>query len=112
MFESWGSSEETQREHPLQGQRLGKEKLGLVFTSFGAPFNAPDGSTAKGVSRDSGDTVWLFGYGKDAAVKFMAPEIGALNIELPVHKPNLATFQDGPCGAPRGALYRDARAPE
>ncbi|MDF3127672.1 polysaccharide deacetylase family protein [Kiritimatiellaeota bacterium B1221] len=48
-----------------QTQRLGEEKLGIVFTAFGAPFNAINADTAKALEA-VGIKVWLYGYGSAA----------------------------------------------
>lgn len=64
-----GQPYERQKDHMTRANALAKEKLGFVFTSFGAPFNATDASTVKVLSEDSDITVWIYGDPKSPAGK-------------------------------------------
>lgn len=95
VFEFLGPNEEQQREHVLRGQRLAQEKLGVTFRAFGSPFNANDTTTARVLAEIPEIRVWLYGDAKTPAGKFVARRVGAVNIESPVHKPNLAALISG-----------------
>lgn len=89
------SSYEKQLDSLLRGQRLAKEKLGITFGAFGAPFNATDATTARMLAEVPDIRVWLYGNINDTAGKFVARRVGSVNIEKPVHKPNLAALMKG-----------------
>ncbi len=56
-----GQPYERQKDHMTKANALAREKLGFVFTSFGAPFNATDASTVRVLSEDPDLTVWIYG---------------------------------------------------
>ena len=95
VFEFRGPGEEQQREHLLRGQRLARQKLGVTFTAFGAPYNATDATTARILAGIPEIRVWLYGDAKTPAGKFIARRVATVNIESPVHKPNLAALAAG-----------------
>lgn len=64
-----GQPYERQKEHMTKANTLAREKLGFVFTSFGAPFNATDANTVRVLSEDPDLTVWLYGDPKNPAGK-------------------------------------------
>ncbi|GAT32977.1 peptidoglycan/xylan/chitin deacetylase, PgdA/CDA1 family [Terrimicrobium sacchariphilum] len=68
-----GQPYERQKDHMTRANALAKEKLGFVFTSFGAPFNATDASTVKVLSEDSDITVWIYGDPRNPAGKTVLP---------------------------------------
>lgn len=85
-----------QLDHLVRAQRLAKEKLGLTFTTFGAPYNATDAVTADVLASDMPDIrVWLYGDSKNPAGKLVARRVPATDLEVPVHKPNYAAFVKG-----------------
>ncbi|MDR1283173.1 MAG: DUF2334 domain-containing protein [Opitutaceae bacterium] len=89
------SSYENQRDSLLRGMRLAQEKIGITFVAFGAPFNATDATTARVLSEIPEIRVWLYGNARDTGGKFVARRVGPVNIENPVHKPNLAALVKG-----------------
>lgn len=90
------TSREHQAEHLLRGQRLAKEKLGITFTVFGAPYNATDATTADVMAADMPDIkVWLYGKASMSGGKFIAGRVKNIGIEAPVHKPNYAALVKG-----------------
>jgi len=64
-----GQPYERQKEHMTKANALAREKLGFVFTSFGAPFNATDASTVRVLAEDPAITVWIYGDPKNPAGK-------------------------------------------
>jgi len=64
-----GQPYERQKEHMTKANALAREKLGFVFTSFGAPFNATDANTVKVLSENPDITVWIYGDLKNPAGK-------------------------------------------
>lgn len=95
FWEFKGPDEAHQTKHLEEGLRLAKEKIGVTFTTFGAPFNATDATTARVLGRLPDITVWLYGDAAQPAGKFVARRIDAVNIETPVHVPNLAALKSG-----------------
>ncbi len=86
------TSREHQLEHLTRGQALAREKLGITFTTFGAPFNATDATTAELLASAMPEIrVWLYSDGRNPAGKFVARRVRA-NLEEPVHKPNFGAF--------------------
>lgn len=96
-----------QHDHLTRSQQLAKDKLGLTFTTFGAPFNAIDATTVDVLANDMPDIrVWLYGDSKSPAGKFVARRIAATDIEVPVGKPNFSAFTKGyQAERPRGHRY-------
>lgn len=105
LLEFQGEDEARQREHFERGSRLAREKLGLVFTTFGAPFNATDAATTHVLAEHPEITVWLYGDAKAPAGKRVAARVPGVNIEQPVHVPNLAALKAGLEKRPREACY-------
>jgi len=56
-----GTDYEFQKEHIQKSIQLGKEKLGITFTTFGAPFNCIDDNTLQVINETEEIKVWLFG---------------------------------------------------
>ncbi len=95
LREFQGTGYEHQLEHLQKAQALGKEKLGVTFTTFGAPFNATDADTVRALEQLPEITVWMFAPRNTGSTKFTTPQIPAVNIEHPVHKPNFEQFKLG-----------------
>jgi len=83
-----------QHDHLVRAQQLAKDKLGLTFQTFGAPFNAIDATTAGVLATLPDIRVWLYVDPALAATagKFAAVSPGPVNLEAPVHKPNYDAF--------------------
>lgn len=95
VWEFKGSGYEHQLDHLRRAQALAKAKLGVTFTTFGAPFNATDADTVRGLEQLPDIKVWLFAPRDVVSSKFTTPNISAVNIEHPVHKPDFGQFKLG-----------------
>ncbi|MFH1498313.1 MAG: DUF2334 domain-containing protein [Verrucomicrobiota bacterium] len=95
LREFQGSGYEHQLAHLQKAQALGKEKLGVTFTTFGAPYNATDADTVRALAEIPELTVWMFAPRKVVTSLFTTPQISAVNIEHPVHKPDFEQFKLG-----------------
>lgn len=85
-----------QLDHLTRSQQLAQDKLGITFTTFGAPFNASDATTSELLATAMPDIrVWLFGDSDHPAGKFVARRVPPTDLEVPVHKPNYASFVKG-----------------
>jgi peptidoglycan/xylan/chitin deacetylase (PgdA/CDA1 family) len=60
--------------------RLGKEKLGITFRTFGAPYNATDATTVQVLEANPDMRVWLFPQTRETSL-LPLPRIGEMNIE-------------------------------
>lgn len=89
------SDYERQRDHMLRGLNLVQEKLGIRLHAFGAPYNATDDTTIRVLSEIPEMRVWLYGKPNNIPGMFTARRVGSVNIESPVHKPNLAALAKG-----------------
>jgi len=72
----------------VDGQRLAQEKLGFPFKAFGAPYNSTDSATAVAIDRTPDLEFWIYketDYPTSLKVLPRTP----VNIEYPVHVPNL-----------------------
>ena len=76
-------------------QRLAQEKLGLTLSTFGAPYNATDDSTAIALATIPELKVWLYKETSVPTTKFILKRIKKVNIEYPVHVPNFQKFKAG-----------------
>jgi peptidoglycan/xylan/chitin deacetylase (PgdA/CDA1 family) len=85
-----GAPYEHQKEHFSRSQRLAKEKLGITFRTFGAPFNAVDDVALKVMAEDPDVKVFLYGRPEQAAAvpNVLVLERTAMNIENPLFVPN------------------------
>ncbi len=90
-----GTDRAHQLDHLTRTHQLAKDKLGLTFATFGAPFNSTDATTGEVLAEMSDIKVWLYGDASSPAGKFVAHRPGPANIEAPVHKPNYAAFVKG-----------------
>jgi peptidoglycan/xylan/chitin deacetylase (PgdA/CDA1 family) len=95
VWEFKGSGYAHQLEHLQRAQALAKEKLGVTLTTFGAPYNATDADTVKALDQMPDITVWMFAPRDVQSTKFTTPQISAVNIEHPTHKPNFEQFKAG-----------------
>jgi len=73
-------------------QDLGVEKLGIEFTTFGAPYNWTDENTNTSLKQFPEIKVWFYPREDYLNEKVMLQRIHALNIEYPVHRPNFYHF--------------------
>ena len=85
-----GTTYEQQKDGFSKSQQLAKEKLGITFRTFGAPFNGTDESTLKVLNEDSDIKVWFYGRPADAAKLpgILNLERTRMNIENPLFVPN------------------------
>ena len=95
LCEFSGTTREHQLRHFQLAQDLAKNKLGITYRSFGAPFNATDATTIAVLAASPDIRVWLQGDPNQTAGKFVARIVNEVNIEQPVHKPNHAAFVTG-----------------
>ncbi len=75
-----------------QTQDLGREKAGIVFTAFGAPYNWSDENTTIALKHFPELKVWFYPEDKSQNEKILLQRIPALNIEYPVHRPGFYHF--------------------
>lgn len=77
-------------------QDIGKEKLGITFAAFGAPFNQINGDTARALRSNGELKLWLYGYSRVAKeggyTGIVLPRV--INLETPVHQPNFKAFKE------------------
>ncbi|MDA3817115.1 MAG: glycoside hydrolase family 88 protein [Prolixibacteraceae bacterium] len=85
-------STDEQMAYLQQTQQLGKEKLGIEFKTFGAPYNWTDENTVKALEQFPELKVWFYGPRNAETSKVKVERIPALNIEYPVHHPNFYHF--------------------
>jgi peptidoglycan/xylan/chitin deacetylase (PgdA/CDA1 family) len=90
VMEFKGTPYAQQKEHLLRSQQLAKEKLGITFRTFGAPFNAVDEATLKAMNEIPELKVFLYGTpGQAAAIpNMLIIERTQMNIEYPIFVPN------------------------
>jgi len=87
-----GKSYEEQLTALVDGQRLAKEKLGFPFTAFGAPYNSTDSATVSAINRIPDLKHWIYKE-TDYKTPLEALPRTPVNIEYPVHIPNLDSLQ-------------------
>lgn len=95
LCEFSGTNNEHQSRHFQLTRDLAKQKLGITFRTFGAPFNATDAVTVEVLAASPDIRVWLQGDPRRPAGKFVATMVNGVNIENPVHKPNYEAFVRG-----------------
>lgn len=95
LCEFSGTDKEHQLRHFQFTQDLAKQKLGITFRTFGAPFNATDAATIDVLSAAPDIRVWLQGDAGKPSGKFVVRMINSVNIEQPVHRPNFDAFVKG-----------------
>ena len=90
-----GTTKELQLHHFERTRDLARQKLGVEFRTFGAPFNATDAATIAVLAAAPDIRVWLQGDPRQPAGKYIARMLNEVNIEQPVHKPNYHAFVIG-----------------
>ena len=93
-----GTPYEQQKDHFVKSQALAKEKLGFVFTAFGAPFNGYDGATLRVLAENPAINVILYGHPSDLSKlpgKIVLERISDVNIEAPLFVPDAKKFIAG-----------------
>lgn len=76
-------------------QRLAKEKVGLTLTCFGAPYNSTDSSTVAALAQIPELTTWMYQETSFYTDKTVLRRIPEVNIEYPVHIPDVEKFKAG-----------------
>jgi hypothetical protein len=64
VMEFYGTSADAQYSSLEKTQRLGKEKLGITFSTFGAPWNKTDSNTIQALEKIPEIKIWLHGKEK------------------------------------------------
>ena len=103
-----GTSYEQQKDHFVKSQALATEKLGFVFTAFGAPFNGYDDTTLRVLAEDPSINVILFGRPADQSRlpgKVILERISEVNIEAPLFIPDASKFIAGYLRHAEGRRY-------
>lgn len=90
-----GTTYEEQLTSIQNTQQLAEEKLGITLRSYGAPYNSTDEFTAKALEEVPDLKVWIYKETKMPTSKFLLNRIAAVNIEYPVHQPDLEQFKAG-----------------
>ncbi|MEM1119116.1 MAG: polysaccharide deacetylase family protein [Bacteroidota bacterium] len=90
-----GTSYDYQLAQLQKTQQLAKDKLGLTFTTFGAPYNSTDTSTVEALEKMPELKIWLFKETATPTDKQILKRIKPVNIEYPVHIPDFAQFRLG-----------------
>lgn len=92
-WEFSGTDESHQKAHLGKGQTLARDKLGITFRTFGAPFNETDATTLRVLAREPDLRVWLYGDPQKAPPNvFVARRPGRLPMEPVALKPDFAAF--------------------
>lgn len=84
-----------QLENLRNTQQLAKEKVGITLTCFGAPYNSTDSATAAALAQIPELTTWMYqetSFDTDKTILRRIPEV---NIEYPVHVPDVEQFKAG-----------------
>ena len=90
-----GTSAAFQKENLQHAHKLSKEKLGITFHTFGAPYNATDEHTAKALDDLPDIKIWLYKETEFPTDKFVLKRIPEVNIEYPVHVPDFERLKAG-----------------
>lgn len=90
-----GTNYEYQLDHLTKAQEQAKDKLGIVLRSFGAPYNSTDEFTAQALAQIPDLKVWMYKETKSPTDKFVLKRIPEVNIEYPVHIPDLEKLKAG-----------------
>lgn len=86
------SGREFQRSHLERTQTLGKEKLGITFSAFGAPGNQIDKDTYALIEENPEIRMWFYGHPESR--KNVLKRTKDCEIEFPVHHPSYQKFKD------------------
>ncbi|PTX98757.1 polysaccharide deacetylase [Spartobacteria bacterium LR76] len=93
-WEFAGTSEDEQKLHLEKSAALARDKLGITFRTFGAPFNQTDDATARLLAADPDCKVWLYGEpGKTPPAIFIALRPKGIVLEPTALKPDFAAFE-------------------
>ncbi|MBN2411146.1 hypothetical protein JXQ31_05585 [candidate division KSB1 bacterium] len=79
-----------QQQHLEKTQELGKNKLNIIFRTFGAPGNAFDETTFKLIDENDEILIWFFGNPKSK--KLVLKRYG--EIEFPIFNPDFNKFME------------------
>lgn len=90
-----GMPYQTQLENLQKTQRLMRKYTGITLRSFGAPYNATDSLTARALEQIPELKVWMYNDTPWKNSKMPLDRIPEVNIEYPVHIPNLELFKAG-----------------
>lgn len=74
---------------------MAKDKLDIVFRTFGAPYNSTDSNTARALDQLPDIKVWLYKETTTPTDKYVMDRIKEVNIEYPVHVPDFEKFRSG-----------------
>jgi peptidoglycan/xylan/chitin deacetylase (PgdA/CDA1 family) len=83
-----------QKQHFDRVAELAEGKLGITLESFGASWNQTDATTLQILEESPEIKVWLYGNPNVETSKLVLRRYGDINIEQPVHEPNLAYFKE------------------
>jgi peptidoglycan/xylan/chitin deacetylase (PgdA/CDA1 family) len=92
-----------QQQHFQRSQQLAEEKLNLVFTTFGAPFNSTDADTLTVLQETPEITAWLYGP-KSAGGKTVLKRNYSVNLEVKVGDIDFEAFKAAYSAKPVGKL--------
>lgn len=84
-----------QLENLRNTQRLAKEKVGITLTCFGAPYNSTDSATVAAIEQIPELEIWMYKETSTPTSKMILPRISEVNIEYPVHVPDVEKFKAG-----------------
>lgn len=93
IHEFKNSGYEGQFDNLRKTQTLAKSKLGITFTTFGAPGNAIDDDTGRAIEAFPEIEIWFFGMPGRRNGEIFVLERGKTNIEYPCHNPDFESFQ-------------------
>jgi peptidoglycan/xylan/chitin deacetylase (PgdA/CDA1 family) len=87
IYEFSNSSLKDQVRTLRKTQDLAREKLGIEFVTFGAPYNRIDQQTAKALEDFPEIGIWLYGRTGSETSKTILSRTPTVGIEYPVHRP-------------------------
>lgn len=79
-----------QKTHFDRVAELAETKLGITLQAFGASWNQTDETTLRILEESPEIKVWLYGDPSANTSKLVLQRYGEINLEQPVHEPNLA----------------------
>ncbi len=85
-----------QYNHLASAQQLAKDKLDIVFQTFGAPYNSTDVNTALALDSLPEIKIWLYKETNAPTSKYVMNRIPEVNIEYPVHVPDFRVILGHP----------------
>jgi hypothetical protein len=83
-------SKMTQKERILRTQSLAKNKLNLIFRTFGSPGNSYDEKTIEVLNETQEIKIWFFGSSKSNKIILER----SIEAEYPTHQPNYCKFME------------------